>query len=161
MISKKYSITYLENLNEIIKNKINLHSAFVCSPSSMHVDQVIWLLKNNINCFVEKPLGSSLKNINYLEKLFKKKNKVKTMMGFQLRFNPIINYLEKIIKKKSPIGKILSIHIHHGEHIEDFHPYEDYRISYAANKELGGGVVLTQIHEIDYFMFYLKMLVKK
>ena len=81
-IKKKYSITYLEDLNEIIKNKINLHSAFVCSPSSMHVDQVIWLLKNNINCFVEKPLGSSLKNINYLEKLLKKKNKVKTMMGF-------------------------------------------------------------------------------
>ena len=155
-IRKKYSITYLKDLNEIIKNKINLHSAFVCSPSSMHVDQVIWLLKNNINCFVEKPLGSSLKNINYLEKLLKKKNKVKTMMGFQLRFNPIINYLEKIIKKKSPIGKIFSIQIHHGEHIEDFHPYEDYRISYAANKKLGGGVVLTQIHEIDYFMFLFK-----
>ena len=155
-IKKKYSITYLEDLNKIIKNKINLHSAFVCTPSSMHVEQVIWLLKNNINCFIEKPLGSSLKNINYLEKLLKKKNKVKTMMGFQLRFNPIINYLEKIIKKKSPIGKIFSIQIHHGEHIEDFHPYEDYRISYAANKKLGGGVVLTQIHEIDYFMFLFK-----
>lgn len=161
-IKKKYSITYLKDLSEIIKNKINLHSAFVCTPSSMHVEQVIWLLKNNINCFIEKPLGSSLKNINYLETLLKKKNKVKTMMGFQLRFNPIINYLEKIIKKNSPIGKIFSVQIHHGEHIEDFHPYEDYRISYAANKKLGGGVVLTQIHEIDYFMFLFKdYLIKK
>ena len=155
-IKKKYSITYLKDLTEIIKNKINLHSAFVCTPSSMHVEQVIWLLKNNINCFVEKPLGSSLKNINYLETLIKKKNKVKTMMGFQLRFNPIIKYLEKIIKKNSPIGKIFTVQIHHGEHIEDFHPYEDYRISYAANKKLGGGVVLTQIHEIDYLMYLFK-----
>ena len=58
--------------------------------------------------------------------------------------------------------KIFSVQIHHGEHIEDFHPYEDYRISYAANKKLGGGVVLTQIHEIDYFMFLFKdYLIKK
>ena len=42
---------------------------------------------------------------------------------------------------------------HHGEHINDFHPYEDYKNSYAARKELGGGVVLSQIHEIDYLLF--------
>ena len=161
-IKSKYSITYLKNLNDIVKKKINLHSAFVCTPSSMHVEQVNWLLKNNINCFVEKPLGSSLKGIKKLESLIKKKNKVKTMMGFQLRFNPIINYLENIIKKKSPIGKIFSVQIHHGEHIEDFHPYEDYKISYAANRKLGGGVVLTQIHEIDYLLFLFKdYLIKK
>jgi predicted dehydrogenase len=76
-------------------------------------------------------------------------------MGFQLRFNPLIHYLEKIIKKKSPIGKILTINIHHGENIKDFHPYENYKISYAANKKLGGGVILTQIHEIDYFLHLL------
>ena len=74
------------------------------------------------------------------------------MMGFQLRFNPIIEYLNKVIKKKSPIGKLLFANIHNGENIKDFHPYEDYRISYAANKKLGGGVILTQIHEIDYFL---------
>lgn len=74
------------------------------------------------------------------------------MMGYQLRFNPLIKYLKKIIKNNSLIGKPLAAHIHHGENISDFHPYEDYRISYAANKKLGGGVILTQIHEIDYFL---------
>ena len=32
--------------------------------------------------------------------------------------------------------------------------YEDYKKSYASKKELGGGVVLTCIHEIDY-MYWL------
>ena len=32
----------------------------------------------------------------------------------------------------------------------------NYKISYAAQKKLGGGVVLTLIHEIDYFMFLFK-----
>jgi predicted dehydrogenase len=155
-VKKKYSLKYINNLEEININKIKLDCAFVCTPTSHHVSQIIWLLKNDINCFVEKPLGSSLKQLKELEFLLKKKNKLITMMGFQLRFNPIIQYLENILKKKSPIGKVFTAHIHHGEHIKDFHPYEDYRISYAAIKKLGGGVILTQIHEIDYLLHLFK-----
>jgi predicted dehydrogenase len=155
-IKKKYSLKYINNLEDINKNKIKLDCAFVCTPSSHHVSQIIWLLKNDINCFVEKPLGSSLKRLNELEFLLRKKNKLITMMGFQLRFNPIIQYLENILKKKSPIGKVFTVHIHHGENLRDFHPYEDYRISYAGKKNLGGGVILSQIHEIDYLLHLFK-----
>ena len=124
----------------------------MCTPSSKHISQVIELLNYNIHCFIEKPLGSSSKQLSELESLLKKKNKLITMMGYQLRFNPLIEYLNNVIKKKSPIGKLISANIHHGENIKDFHPYEDYKITYAANKKLGGGVILTQIHEIDYFL---------
>lgn len=151
-IKKKYSLEYINSLTQIKKDKIKIDCAFVCTPTSLHISQVIWLLKNDINCFVEKPLGSSSHQLKQLEILFKKKRKIITMMGFQLRFNPMMHYLERIIKKKSPIGKIFAAHIHHGEHIEDFHPYEDYKVSYAANKRLGGGVILCQIHEIDYLL---------
>jgi predicted dehydrogenase len=150
-LKEKYAIKYIKNLTDIIKNKINLDCALVCTPSSQHVAQAIWLIKNNINCFVEKPLGSSLKRIDELRSLLKKKDKIITMMGFQMRFNPVINYLKKIIKN-SIIGKILTVNIHNGENLADFHLYEDYKISYAARKELGGGVLLSQIHEIDYML---------
>lgn len=155
-IKKKYSLEYIGSLEDIRKKKINIDCAFVCSPTSDHISQAIWLVKNNINCFVEKPLGSSLKRLKELNLLLKRKKNVITMMGFQLRFNPIIRYLKKAVQKKSPIGKIFSLHIHHGEHIADFHPYEDYRTSYAANKKLGGGVILSQIHEIDYLLHLFK-----
>jgi predicted dehydrogenase len=42
------------------------------------------------------------------------------------------------------------VHAVQAEYLPLFHPYEDYRRSYAARADLGGGVVLTQIHEIDY-----------
>ena len=154
-IKKKYSIQYFKTISNIYESKIKIDCAFVCTPSSKHISQVIELLKNNIPCFVEKPLGSSLKRLSELESLFKKK-RIITMMGYQFRFNPLIQYLEKIIKKKSPIGKLIAAHIHHGENINDFHPYENYKTSYAANKKLGGGVILTQIHEIDYFLHLFK-----
>ena len=60
------------------------------------------------------------------------------MMGYQLKFNPIISKIKSCLDKNL-IGKIYNIFIHNGEHIEDFHPYENYRISYAARKKFGWG----------------------
>ena len=170
-LRRKYSTPFLNNKNQIKKGDLeslykiknfknfkeikNIDVAFICTPSKFHVSEAIKLLKKDINLFIEKPLGSSLKNISELKKIIKKKHNLKTMMGFQLKFNPIILKLKKLISNNT-IGKIYSVHIHHGEHIDDFHPYEKYNISYAARKELGGGVVLTQIHEIDYLIFLFK-----
>tara|TARA_A100001015_G_C15036196_1_gene736359 strand:+ start:3136 stop:4131 length:996 start_codon:yes stop_codon:yes gene_type:complete len=147
-IENIYKIKNFRNFKEIK----NINAAFICTPSKYHVVEAIELLKKNINIFVEKPIGSSLKKINQLKKIIHKKPKLKSMMGFQLKFNPIILSLKKLILKKT-IGKLYNIFIHHGEHIDDFHPYESYVNSYAARKELGGGVILTQIHELDYLFF--------
>lgn len=151
-IKKKYKLNYLKDLKEVKKQNLKIDAAFICTPSKYHVDEAIWLIKNNINVFVEKPLGSSLKNIQKLEKLILKKRNILHMMGYQLKFNPIINKIKKLLDKNS-LGQIYNIFVHHGEHINDFHPYEDYRISYAARKDLGGGVILCQIHELDYILY--------
>lgn len=151
-IKKKFNIMYLKNLDQINKDRLSIDAAFVCTPSKFHIDEAIWLAKNNINIFVEKPLGSSLKNLNILTKLITKKKNYQHMMGFQHKFNPIILKLKSLLKKKV-IGEPYFVGIHHGEHIKDFHPYEDYKKSYAARKVLGGGVILSQIHELDYMIF--------
>ena len=150
-IEDYYNIKNFKSFDEIKKIDI----AFICTPSKFHVSEAIKLLKKNVHIFIEKPLGSSLKNINKLKKIIFNKPNIKTMMGFQLKFNPLILKLKQLIEINS-IGKIYNIFIHHGEHINDFHPYEDYKVSYAAKKSLGGGVILTQIHEIDYLLFLFK-----
>ena len=150
-IEKIYKIKNFKNFADVN----GIHAAFICTPSKFHVSEALKLLKKDINLFIEKPLGSSLHKIDKLKKIILKKPKIKTMMGFQLKFNPLILKLKKLIESKS-IGKIYNLFIHHGEHIDNFHPYENYKISYAAKKSLGGGVILTQIHEIDYLMFLFK-----
>ncbi len=151
-LKKKYNITYLSSTKDLDRLKINIDAAFICTPSKFHVDQAINLIKRNVNIFVEKPLGTNLNNIKKLQNLLKKKNKIKNMMGFQLKFDPMILKLKSLIKKKK-LGKIYSVDINHGENLEDFHPYENYKNSYAAKKSLGGGVLLTQMHELDYLHF--------
>ena len=72
-------------------------------------------------------------------------------MGFQMRFCPVLNKIKNVINSKQ-YGKLNQVIIHNGENIINYHNYENYEETYAARKELGGGVILTQIHELDYFL---------
>ena len=74
------------------------------------------------------------------------------MLGFNLRYNDCYKYIEKKIKRKNFFGKIYKVDLFNGEFLPNYHPYEDYRTSYAAKKKLGGGVLLTQIHELDLIL---------
>jgi predicted dehydrogenase len=73
IIKKKYKITYIKKLEDIKIFKYKIDVAFVFTPSTFHIDQEIWLLNNNINLFVEKPIGISQKNISKLNKSLKNK----------------------------------------------------------------------------------------
>ena len=76
-LEKKFNIKLIDNIEEIAKKKIDIDAAFVCSPTSHHIAEAIWLIKNNINCFIEKPLSNNIKKILTLKKILKKKNKSK------------------------------------------------------------------------------------
>ena len=55
------------------------------------------------------------------------------------------------------IGRIVAVRAEVGEYLPGWHPYEDYRQMYASRADLGGGVVLSQIHEIDYLYWLFGM----
>ena len=42
-----------------------------------------------------------------------------------------------------------------GEHLPGWHPWEDYRSSYAARSDLGGGPALTLSHDLDLMLWML------
>ncbi|MGE5252117.1 MAG: Gfo/Idh/MocA family oxidoreductase, partial [Bacteroidota bacterium] len=46
-------------------------------------------------------------------------------------------------------------HAHWGEYLPNWHPWEDYRRSYAARADLGGGVIVTLTHPLDYLRWML------
>ncbi len=71
------------------------------------------------------------------------------MVGFQLRFHPCLRKLAETVHS-GVLGNLLAVRATIGEYLPSWHPYEDYRQMYAARADLGGGVVLSQIHEFDY-----------
>ncbi len=71
------------------------------------------------------------------------------LVGFQFRFHPGLQQAKRFLDDGA-IGDLISVRSHWGEYLPDWHPWEDYRQSYAARKDLGGGVVRTLCHPLDY-----------
>ena len=125
---------------------------FVTNVSNQHVKTAMLLANAGCHVFIEKPLSNSLNNTTKLLNIVKKNNLV-TLMGCNLRFHRCIQKIKSLLVEKS-IGKIISVKVECGTYLPDWHPYENYSKSYAARDDLGGGVVLTCIHELDYLYWF-------
>ena len=153
-VEKKYNITSIKRLDFLSKNNIKIEAAFICNPSNMHVATAEWCIQKNIPFLVEKPVATNLNELKKINRLIKSKKRLVNVIGYQLRFNPLINFIKKYCFDDEKLGKIYNCEIFHGEHVDNFHNYESYKSSYTSKKKLGGGVVLTQIHELDYLNFF-------
>lgn len=143
---EKYSVKVFTDLNQALAQSPDV--AFICNPTSHHVSSCLAVARAGCDFFVEKPLSHSLDDLEELLSICQSKRLV-SLVGYQLRFHPCYKLLKKLISQGT-IGNLLSVHAEVGEYLPDWHKYEDYRQMYASRKDLGGGVVLSQIHEIDY-----------
>ena len=144
---KLKNVKVLSNFYKAINSK-KYNLIILANPTSEHINYAIKVAQKKTNIYIEKPLSHSFKNIKIFEKLVKK-NKTKIMIGCQLRYHPGLIFIKNFLKKNK-LGKIFSVTSDVGEHLPFWHPNEDYKKSYASKKNLGGGVILTLIHEIDY-----------
>jgi predicted dehydrogenase len=124
-------------------------AVFVTNPSSLHVPIAKAAAARGADLFVEKPLSHSLSGVDELIAIVRD-NSLIGYVGYQLRQHPGIRRIGELLRSGA-LGSILFAQAEVGEHLPDFHPDEDYRRMYAARRDLGGGVVLSQIHEIDLF----------
>ena len=139
-------VKVFSSLKECVSKKPNV--SFITNVTNLHIPTALILAKNGVDLFIEKPLSDSNKHARELLNIVKKKRLV-TLMGCNLRFNPCIIKIKQILSRNE-IGRVISVRAECGSYLPHWHPYEDYRKSYAARQDLGGGVVLTIIHEIDY-----------
>lgn len=147
-----YNIKPVFSLNEAKKIKPDI--VFITNPSAFHVKTALEFAKLGSDLFIEKPLGNDLKGLDELEKIISRK-KLISYVGYQQRFNPLVDEIKKIIKKNSE--KIISVSFEWNSFMPYYHKYEDYTKTYAARKELGGGVILVSIHEIDLIYNFFGM----
>ncbi len=149
---KKKGVKVSSSLTECLKENPDI--GVIANETSLHIPIAIKLAKEGLDLFLEKPLSNSLKDVKKLYAIVKKK-KLITQMGCNLRFHPCIMKIKSLIEQQK-IGKIISAQVQNCSYLPDFHRWEDYRKSYAARKDLGGGVILTQIHEIDYMYWFFQ-----
>ena len=119
---------------------LNPDYVVIASETSLHYEQLYYLESNlkNKTILVEKPLFHE-------NKIFTVSNN-KVLVGYNLRFHPVINFIkQKIINKTT-----WNVNIFCGSNLENWRENINYENSSSAKKELGGGVLLDLSHELDY-----------
>lgn len=123
-------------------------AVIVANPTSLHMDVAIPAAEAGCAILLEKPISHSMDRLDQLESAVGKSGS-RVLVAFQFRFHPGLVRARRLISN-GEIGRIISAHVHFGEYLPAWHPWEDYRQGYAARADMGGGVVLTQCHSLDY-----------
>ena len=139
---KRDGIINIYDLIEIQKKAIDF--AIISNPTSAHSETIKKLIPQEIPLFIEKPLFSELNNEQILFEIEQKK--IPTYVACNLRFLDCLLYAKQHIKDK----RINEVNIYCGSYLPEWRTGIDYKKSYSANKDLGGGVHIDLIHEIDY-----------
>lgn len=135
------------DLREALK-KHKPDAVIVANPTSLHLETAVPAAEAGCHILLEKPISGSTEGLGELESAVQKSGS-KVLVAFQFRFHPGLMRAKQLISN-GEIGRIISAHVHFGEYLPAWHPWEDYRQGYAARSDLGGGVVLTQCHSLDY-----------
>jgi len=135
------------DIHEALK-KHKPDAMIVANPTALHLDIAIPAAEAGCHILLEKPISDSLDRVEELKKAAQKSGS-KILVGFQFRHHPTLNKARELIQSNA-LGKVLTVHAHWGEYLPQWHPWEDYRQSYAAREDLGGGVIRTLTHPLDY-----------
>lgn len=142
----KYINTEYKNYDDVPKE---YDAIFITNPTRFHYDALKLFKDNSNNFFIEKPIVDS-KDINMDFDEFKSKT---CYVACPLRHGNVIRYL----KDNLDLNKVNSVRSICSTYLPEWHPDEDYRNSYSAKKELGGGVSIDLIHEWDYLTYLFGM----
>lgn len=123
---------------------------FVTNPTSMHYETVERFAAHTDSFFIEKPVFD---NTEVDERIFKLIEGKPSYVACPLRYNAVLQY----VKQNIDLNKVISARAISSSYLPDWRPGQDYRKTYSAHKELGGGVSIDLIHEWDYLTWLFGM----
>jgi predicted dehydrogenase len=149
-LEKDYRITVHHDLDGALARRPL--AAFICNPSAMHIPVALACARAGVAVFMEKPLSHDLQGIAELQKEVAERNLL-LHVGYNFRFHPGLQRIKARLESGF-FGQLLSVRAEVGEYLPNWHRYEDYRQMYAARADQGGGVILSQIHEMDLIYWF-------
>ena len=148
-----YNIHSFTNLDDALAERPD--AVFVTNPNTLHVPVALAAARAGCHLFIEKPLSHSLDGVDELIELVDRKGLV-ALVACQFRFHPGLRLAKSLIDE-GRLGQLAAVHIVNGEYLPDWHPYEDYRGTHPARRDLGGGCLRIQTHEFDYALWLFGM----
>lgn len=120
---------------------------FITNPTILHYDTISKVVTKTQHMFIEKPVFGN-KGVN-IETLKLRKDGI-YYVACPLRYKQTLCYVKNLLERGE---KFISIRAISSSYLPAWRKVTDYRKTYSANKELGGGVVFDLIHEWDYLTY--------
>jgi len=136
---------------EAIRRGLDL--AIVSNPTSLHAETARRYLESGVPVLVEKPLAANEPEARGIVELADRLG-VPAGVAYPLRYHPAYALAQRTITA-GHLGRLLDGKAWFESYLPDWHPWEDYRHGYAARNDLGGGVLPTLDHEIDFLLWCL------
>jgi predicted dehydrogenase len=128
-------------------------AVIVANPTALHLDVAIPAAEAGCSLLLEKPISHTLDRLPELQAALRSSG-AQVFVGYQFRFHPGLRQVKRLVEEGA-VGRLVSVRAHWGEYLPGWHPWEDYRQGYSARQDLGGGVILTLCHPLDYLRWLL------
>lgn len=129
-------------------------AVIVANPTALHLDVAIPAAHLGCHILLEKPISHGVEGVDELQKAAEASGS-RVLVGFQYRYHPTLQQAAQVLSA-GELGRPLHARVVWGEYLPAWHPWEqDFRKGYSARADLGGGVVLTLSHPIDYLRWLL------
>lgn len=124
----------------------NYDILFITNPTNLHYDTVKQFAEKTKHMFIEKPVFDRVEVC--LNEFNFKKDSIH-YVACPLRYTNVIQYLKNQLRSI----KVFSVRVICSSYLPAWRPNQDYRKSYSAHKDQGGGVSIDLIHEWDYVCY--------
>jgi predicted dehydrogenase len=138
-------IINIYSLNEV--QQLEFDFSIISNPTFLHAKTIESLIPLKIPLFIEKPLFDSINQRSLLNRI--NAADIITYVACNLRFLECLQFAKQVLLDK----RVNEANVYCGSYLPDWRPGQDFRKTYSANIEMGGGVHIDLIHELDYVMW--------
>lgn len=123
---------------------------FITNPTSLHLEAAVKFRPHTKALFIEKPVFDGY---DVDESILQTLDEIPAYVACPLHYNPVLQY----VKQNIDLTKVISVRAMSSSYLPDWRPGLDYRQTYSAHVDLGGGVDIDLIHEWDYLTWIFGM----
>ncbi len=121
-------------------------AVLICVPNHLHLELAEQALNAGSHVFVEKPISHSIDNVTSFVDKAEQSGRI-VLIGCNMRFHQPVCHIQRQLDENK-IGRIQLIRMSYGNYLPNWRA-TDYRESYSSQSDMGGGIILDAIHELD------------
>ncbi|MBI3087392.1 MAG: Gfo/Idh/MocA family oxidoreductase [Candidatus Omnitrophica bacterium] len=123
-------------------------AVLVCTPTHQHLPAALAAAQAGAHLFIEKPVAASLDGTETLLAALRAQGRT-GLVACNMRFHPGVAALKSALDA-GRLTRPLIFRAWFSHYLPNWRPGQDYRQSYSARRDQGGGIILEGLHELDY-----------